>query len=53
MNRRRIAFLGVGNMASALILANGGRNIDFEDTILYDKYPKNLERFTKNGAMTE
>ena len=50
MNRRRIAFLGVGNMASALILANGGRNIDFEDIILYDKYPKNLERFTKNGA---
>lgn len=50
MKRRKIAFLGVGNMASALILANGGKNINFEDIILYDKYPKNFERFTKNGA---
>ena len=50
MKRRRVAFLGVGNMASALILANGGKNIGFEDIILYDKYPKNLERFTEKGA---
>ena len=50
MKRRRMAFLGVGNMASALILANGGKTIDYKDIILYDKYPKNFDRFTRNGA---
>lgn len=50
MDCGKIAFLGVGNMASAVILANGGCNVAFEDIILYDKYPKNLGRFTERGA---
>lgn len=51
MNSKKIAFLGVGNMASAVITANGGGNVQFNDIILYDKYPKNFERFTDKGAI--
>ena len=50
MNSRKIAFLGVGNMASAVILANAGSNVNFNDIILYDRFPEKLERFTKQGA---
>lgn len=46
----KTAFLGVGNMASAVILANGGKNLAFSDVILYDLNIEKCKRFTDEGA---
>lgn len=47
----KTAFLGVGNMASAVIFANGGKNIAFSDVILYDLNCEKCKRFTDEGAI--
>ncbi len=46
----RTAFLGVGNMASAIILANAQKSLAWSDIVLYDKYPEKCERFSTCGA---
>jgi len=46
----RTAFLGVGNMASAVILANGGKNLSFGDIILYDLCADKCSAFSEKGA---
>ncbi|MBQ1259151.1 MAG: pyrroline-5-carboxylate reductase [Clostridia bacterium] len=47
----KIAFLGLGNMAGAVILANGGKNLNFEDIILFDICKDKCERFARLGSV--
>lgn len=47
---KKIAFLGVGNMASAVIGANGGSGIAWEDIILFDKIADKCASFVERGA---
>lgn len=46
----KTAFLGVGNMAGAVISANGGKNLDWSSIYLFDKFSEKCERFTTHGA---
>ncbi len=49
---RKIAFIGVGNMASAII--NGSikaGHINFSDLILYDVFPEKCHAYTQQGAI--
>ncbi len=48
---RKIAFMGVGNMASAII--NGitaAGHVSFSELVLYDIFPEKCETYTKQGA---
>lgn len=49
---RKIAFMGVGNMASAIIngICESG-NVAFPDLILYDVFPEKCEIYTCKGAL--
>ncbi len=46
----KLAFLGVGNMASAVISANGGNILQWSDILLYDKFGGKCAVFEKEGA---
>ena len=47
---RRIAFIGVGNMASAVIAANGGSGVAWKNIILFDKAAEKCASFAEHGA---
>ncbi len=46
----KLAFLGVGNMAGAVISANGGKTLSWQDIFLYDKFGGKCSDFEKYGA---
>ena len=48
---KKIAFLGVGNMASAVITANGGKTVAWNDIILFDKITDKCMPFIERGAI--
>lgn len=50
MYTKKTAFLGVGNMASAVISANGGKNLDWNSIILFDKFGGKCAEFAPLGA---
>ena len=46
----KTAFLGVGNMATAVILANGNKTLDFSDIILFDIFKEKCDVLARKGA---
>ncbi len=48
---RKIAFMGVGNMASAIINGiTGAGHVAFSDLVLYDIFPEKCDEYTNRGA---
>lgn len=50
MNTKKIAFIGVGNMAGAILKASMNQGyLDAEDIIMFDHYPPQYEKYNKDG----
>ena len=49
--RKKIAFIGVGNMASAIINGMASAGFDMSDVILFDRHIEKMQPFADKGAI--